>query len=385
MRTSILSCLLLATSARVASAQDEPILENAPVAAPSAPVNEAARQLFLANCASCHGEKGDGQGTTTLDRPARSFMDGGFSFGNTPETIFRTLSVGIPGTPMPSFDLLPEADRQLLAEYVITLGPPIAEVTDEQMILRVHDRPLVVRGLLPSIAEGAPRQPRGLLIGTTEGMTFEYRTDDVRLLGVRQGDFVKRTDWINRGGTPLEPLGKVVMLVEGGMPEATFRSGGNPLVARLHATRATKDWAALEYDLVDAGREVAHVLELPQVVKGHFGTGYQRSFFMTVGPAALEISVRTPALESARELASGESGTVRWHVAQPPEGLPVYVEISSMGTAQVSPDPRPGMIELTQSLSPGASKVGYVIRVLVLVGWNDDVRSQLEQSIEHKW
>ncbi|HEX6883800.1 MAG TPA: c-type cytochrome, partial [Planctomycetota bacterium] len=74
--------------------------------------SERARQLFLTNCATCHGETGDGKGVTQLDRPARSFMDGGFSFGNTPEALFRTISVGIPGTPMPGFDSsLSEADR----------------------------------------------------------------------------------------------------------------------------------------------------------------------------------------------------------------------------------------------------------------------------------
>ena len=50
----------------------------------------------------------DGNGVTELDRPARSFRDGGFSFGNTPEALFRTISTGIPGTPMPEMrDTIP--------------------------------------------------------------------------------------------------------------------------------------------------------------------------------------------------------------------------------------------------------------------------------------
>src|SRR5262245_58704892 len=86
-------------------------------------------KLFHDNCAQCHGDTGDGKGWAQLDRPARSFKDGGFSFGNTPEALFRTITVGIPGTPMPSFDsALGEQQRKLLADYVVTLGPPVEEV-----------------------------------------------------------------------------------------------------------------------------------------------------------------------------------------------------------------------------------------------------------------
>src|SRR5438093_1021640 len=84
-----------------------------------------ARALFLQHCASCHGESGDGRGTTQLDRPARSFKDGGFSYGNTVEALVRTIANGIPGTPMPAApSVLTDADRRALAEYVLSLGPP---------------------------------------------------------------------------------------------------------------------------------------------------------------------------------------------------------------------------------------------------------------------
>ena len=79
------------------------LVSRAPESAPHQDDHAEARTLFIANCASCHGEKGDGEGTTDLDRKARSFKDGGFSFGNTPEALFRTLTTGIPGTPMPGF------------------------------------------------------------------------------------------------------------------------------------------------------------------------------------------------------------------------------------------------------------------------------------------
>src|SRR5712671_5473375 len=104
----------------------QPPAQNAPQGQPPAPpdvhADHPARTLFLANCAQCHGETGDGKGTTKLDRDARSFQLGGFSYGNTPEALARSITFGIPGTPMPSFEkaLKPE-ERKLLAEYVLLL------------------------------------------------------------------------------------------------------------------------------------------------------------------------------------------------------------------------------------------------------------------------
>ena len=117
-----------------------------------------AHALFQTHCASCHGALGDGKGWTELERPARSFAEGGFSFGNTPEAIFRTLTTGIPGSPMPSFEgALDESERRLLADHVISLGPPLpAKPSDAELV--VADRPIFVRGLLPAIAEGLPQR-----------------------------------------------------------------------------------------------------------------------------------------------------------------------------------------------------------------------------------
>lgn len=265
--------------------------------APDAQDMERAKKLFLTNCAACHGETGDGKGTTQLDRPARSFQDGGFSFGNTPEALFKTISTGIPGSPMAGFDSsLSEEERRLVASYVVTLGPPITEVSEEEMILAVHDRPLIVRGLLPSLGEGLAQTPRGLLIGDPSGITFEYRVDDVRLLALRQGGFVKRTDWTGRGGTPLEPLGKVVQLVEGGKPEPLFTLGMGtiPLAVRLAGTRIDGDHAVVDYHLLGGSGEVAHVAETPHVVARKLGTGYGRTFTLTGGVHGAHLSLRDP-------------------------------------------------------------------------------------------
>lgn len=337
-----------------------------------------ARQLFVTNCASCHGQSGDGKGTTQLDRPARSFQDGGFSFGNTPEALFRTISVGIPGSPMAGFDAsLSEEERRLLADYVVTLGPPIEAVADEDMILAVHDRPLVVRGLLPPLAEGLPSHPRGLLIGDPSGITFEYQVDDVRLLGLRQGGFVRRTDWTGRGGTALEPLGKVVHLVEGGKPAATFTSGGKALIARLSGTRTGAD-VAIEYHLVDGQRELAHVEEIPGVVRTEVGTGYERRFrFLAMSaPLALE----APSFPGGKLVANGTwdprgKPKERFFVVQPAEGPPLYVSLAPAAEAKrVSESP----LCFETALDPAKKADVQVLTVLVLTHFDADILKKLE-------
>jgi mono/diheme cytochrome c family protein len=226
-------------------------LAQAPETAPAG----GGRELFVKNCAACHGESGDGRGTVQLEKLARSFRDGGFSYGNTPEALERTIRFGIPGTPMPSFgSALGEAGCQELARYVLELGPPQAEVKRSDTLLSVREQPLFARGKLPAIVEGAPETVRGLLVGTLEGLSFEYRADDLRLLGVRQGEFVERRDWSGRGGDALLPLGRIVHVSAGGRPGATarwIRKDGPPveLAASLRATRAQGGLAHVLYTL----------------------------------------------------------------------------------------------------------------------------------------
>jgi mono/diheme cytochrome c family protein len=341
---------------------------------------ERAKKLFLTNCAACHGESGDGKGTTQLDRPARSFMDGGFSFGNTPEALFKTISTGIPGSPMAGFDSsLTEEERHLVAAYVVTLGPPITEVSEADMILAVKDEPVIVRGLLPSLGEGLPQTPRGLLIGDPSGITFEYRVDDVRLLALRQGGFVKRTDWTGRGGTPLEPLGKVVHLVEGGKPEPVFSLKGQPLTTRLSGTRlhvagkqvygdSGPHFASaapeIDYHVANGAREVAHAHEIPMVLTESIGTGYQRSiWFDGVADEALNVALPIPAKASV--LAKGDNQFGAWAVVQA-EGGPVVCLALEEDGAKLDAGKR---LEATLSLKKGKRHEGVTLIELVLVGW----------------
>src|SRR5260370_826096 len=84
-----------------------------------------------AKCWECHGNtgKGDGEKAPGLkddfgfpSRPA-DLTSGQFKSGPAVGDIFRTMSTGFSGTPMPSYrDSLPEQDRWALAYYVVSLS-----------------------------------------------------------------------------------------------------------------------------------------------------------------------------------------------------------------------------------------------------------------------
>ncbi|MBI3838498.1 MAG: c-type cytochrome [Planctomycetia bacterium] len=83
--------------------------------------------LYRRHCGHCHGTTGDGLGPTALvlNPYPRDYRQGKFKFKSTerpdkPTTadLEMILRHGIPGTAMPSFDLLPDTQIQVLIEYV---------------------------------------------------------------------------------------------------------------------------------------------------------------------------------------------------------------------------------------------------------------------------
>lgn len=106
---------------------------------PDAPEISEARgaKLYLerAGCAQCHGKEGRGDGPSaaglrdSFDRPIAvpDFARGEvlFKAGSRREDIYRVLTLGLPGTPMPSFAALSDRDRWDLAAYVVSLYKPI--------------------------------------------------------------------------------------------------------------------------------------------------------------------------------------------------------------------------------------------------------------------
>jgi cytochrome c oxidase cbb3-type subunit I/II len=102
-----------------------------------------------AKCWECHGQggKGDGEKAAGLmddfgfPIPPANLTTGQFKSGPDVKDIFRTLTTGLSGTPMPSFgDTVPEADRWALAYYVLSLSAFQDPLTGEPLPIAEQDR-----------------------------------------------------------------------------------------------------------------------------------------------------------------------------------------------------------------------------------------------------
>lgn len=91
-------------------------------------------QIFLQNCAPCHGVSGDGKGAaaaTLMPEPANfKLKQPDFDY------ILQVLSDGIPGTAMPAWkNQISESDRRALADFLRSLlNLPTRTDTDALMI-----------------------------------------------------------------------------------------------------------------------------------------------------------------------------------------------------------------------------------------------------------
>jgi len=121
-----------------------------PVNIPRAPGYDAdnlerGRQVYEANqCSDCHGEQGRGNGKSapTLEddwgfpiRPADLTKRWTFRASPTRQDVYRTFITGLTGSPMPSYEDIPEEDRWALVDYIWSLSrddPEYASVVTAQ-------------------------------------------------------------------------------------------------------------------------------------------------------------------------------------------------------------------------------------------------------------
>ena len=90
------------------------------------------REVYEANCAICHGEKGDGKGMAVhhFETRPQNFRTGRFKFRSTPsgslpldEDLFKTITQGVGRTGMIPQIHLDEADRWAVVSYLKTFSP----------------------------------------------------------------------------------------------------------------------------------------------------------------------------------------------------------------------------------------------------------------------
>lgn len=104
--------------------------ETAPTATETAstlnPELEKGREIFNQNCASCHGEKGagDGAAVASLNPKPRNYRAPASQWknGNTEAGVLKTLNNGIPNSPMVAYKFLGDENLKLLAKYVVHLS-----------------------------------------------------------------------------------------------------------------------------------------------------------------------------------------------------------------------------------------------------------------------
>jgi len=96
------------------------------MAQPSAQLIARGRDLFKANCASCHGDNGLGDGAAGLmlnPRPRNFHQAAGWTNGAKVSEIYKTLQEGIIKNGMASYGYLPPADRFALTHVVRSFHP----------------------------------------------------------------------------------------------------------------------------------------------------------------------------------------------------------------------------------------------------------------------
>lgn len=80
------------------------------------------KELFVENCASCHGEKGmgDGEAGKALDPPPRNMTDpSGYKYGHLHLALYRTGAYGVDGTGMaPWGDILEPDQMWAISHYI---------------------------------------------------------------------------------------------------------------------------------------------------------------------------------------------------------------------------------------------------------------------------
>jgi len=91
---------------------------------PKQPLDTArGHALFTANCSSCHGDRGlgDGAAASTMTVPVPAIGSASKTADMSPALAYNVVSVGVRNTPMPSFASLPSQDRWDIINYVYAL------------------------------------------------------------------------------------------------------------------------------------------------------------------------------------------------------------------------------------------------------------------------
>ncbi|HLK09765.1 MAG TPA: c-type cytochrome [Candidatus Binatia bacterium] len=204
----------------------------------------AGKPLYLRECSGCHGERGDGAGPAAdfVDPRPRDFTKRLFKLRTTPSgqppttaDVLQTIARGIPGTAMPSFAFLPEAERRQIAAYVLEL----ADLLDEP-----EPRPVADPGPPPPTTPESVARGKQLYADAGCGSCHGEH-------GRGDGDSTK--DLKDSSGRPIRPRDFTAGVYRGGAEprDLYYRIAtgmdGTPMPAYGDALGPPELWAVVDY------------------------------------------------------------------------------------------------------------------------------------------
>ena len=111
----------------------------------AAPDLEKGKALYAQHCAACHGVEGRGDGPAAkgLEPAPSNFHDLERMAQRSVYGLYNTITLGVEGTSMVSFEQLAEAERWALAFYVANLGIPQARIEEGRKLFE-QGKPLAL-------------------------------------------------------------------------------------------------------------------------------------------------------------------------------------------------------------------------------------------------
>ena len=113
----------------------KPAMDLALISNPTADFIAKGKTQYETVCASCHGNKGKGDGVAAavLDPKPRNFHElEGWTQGRTFYDIYKSINDGVAGTGMTAYEFLPAEDRVAIIQYIRTFAD-FPEVTESEV------------------------------------------------------------------------------------------------------------------------------------------------------------------------------------------------------------------------------------------------------------
>jgi len=228
------------------TATSPPLKEPPPATAPSPKKMQATKEilakgesLYREHCAKCHGLEGNGQGPLAADLSTKpqNFIKGEYKFRSTmsgelptDEDLLRTISVGIPGTAMESYQNLPQPDRMALVAYLKSLSP--------RFLKSPQGTPII-------FPDARPQTPESV----TRGRQWYNEMQCTACHGANgHGDGGLAPQLTDTDGIPIEPADLTrKRLKSGGGPEAIYRTimtglDGTPMPSYGYSLDPKEGW-----------------------------------------------------------------------------------------------------------------------------------------------